>query len=241
MSTGHGPRRWAGNSAFTLLEMLAVVTVGLILVALCFPFLVRIRQDALGARCVSNLRQSASALLQVVADRGGMLATPIGGSGPPRKDFWTVQVSDLLGTEGRSLDILYCPAIPPGRHDPEANPVWFRRTYGLNAVNTEYAKQETITEDGVNYTAYTLRLAAVPKPSRHLFLIDSAYAAGQFQWFAIPTTSANSSTGKVQVRHSGRANAAFLDGHVEALTPGTLRENYGFQGGLDEKFGKITF
>jgi len=241
MIAGKVLRWWAGDAAFTLLELLVVITVCLVLAALCFPLLAQSKQNALSARCVGNLRQSAAALLQVAADKGNTITSAIGGSGPPRKDFWTAQVADALATEGRSLDILYCPVIAPWRHDPVANPVWYRRTYGLNAVSTSYAKQETVTENGTNYTVYTLHLAAVPKPSQHLLLIDSAYATGKFQWVSISSTSATSSTGRVQIRHSGKANAAFLDGHVEALLPGILKMDYGFQGGFDENFEALRF
>ena len=59
---------WSTTRAFTLVELLVVIAIIAILMALLMPALQLVREKAREARCISNLRQAAQALVMYFND-----------------------------------------------------------------------------------------------------------------------------------------------------------------------------
>jgi prepilin-type N-terminal cleavage/methylation domain-containing protein/prepilin-type processing-associated H-X9-DG protein len=72
-----------GARAFTLIELLVVIGVIGLLAALLVPALVRGRESARGAQCMSNLRQIGLALRTHVMDHGNLMPMMTNALPPP--------------------------------------------------------------------------------------------------------------------------------------------------------------
>src|SRR5437879_3667599 len=61
-------RRSASSRAFTLIELLVVIAIIAILAAILFPVFAQARERARMSACISNMRQTANALMMYVQD-----------------------------------------------------------------------------------------------------------------------------------------------------------------------------
>ncbi|MFV0416845.1 MAG: hypothetical protein ACK5NG_10830, partial [Chthoniobacterales bacterium] len=155
--------------------------------------------------------------------------------------LWAQYIADSVaahtpsGSNKRELDILYCPAYPPYRYDPDyPNFNWTWRTYGACMVNTPYAKDEPFGKARL----YKIRLSSVPNLSKHPLLMDSIHAASHIQRMNIRSHTASVGEGSVHLRHNNKAHTAFLDGHISALDIEALKD-IGFKSACDQN-GNIT-
>ncbi len=100
------------RNAFTLIEMLVVISIIAVLVALSFPVLSSIRKKGYQAACVSNIRQALTATLLAANDNGGRYPNMHGYSWE-QGETW---IADTLapyfgGTVGKDPNkVLRCPA-----------------------------------------------------------------------------------------------------------------------------------
>ena len=106
------------RAAFTLLELLVVVTVIAILFAILFPVLWQARERARAAVCLSNLRELGLALRIYVDDWDGRLPGA-GLAGRPYAGDWVRMRGDRIDIAGGSLfpyarhaGIYACPSAP---------------------------------------------------------------------------------------------------------------------------------
>lgn len=213
------------HSAFTLVELLVVIGIIAVLISILLPALTRARRAAADITCQSQLRQIANAGLQYANAWGHVL--PRAGSdyknpNPPYEKQiyeWTVQLHPYLGIPdfnhpypeqpARKIAILRCP-----RKEAMAD----YNCYGMNSVLDPYKYP-------VN-SPINVRITRIGRPSEIIFFADKTLVdfAGQLSY----GTSVNhgvTKDGLVSARRhgsgirtkNGTANAAFLDGHVEAL------------------------
>jgi len=105
------PRTPRGSSAFTLVELLTVITILGMLVGMISPSLQRVRAKAETTACQSNLRQIGTAVWLYVPDNGNKF--------PCINNPWGEQIftnegaTNLLGTlgpYGLTAKVLACPA-----------------------------------------------------------------------------------------------------------------------------------
>ncbi|MEO0474919.1 MAG: type II secretion system protein [Planctomycetota bacterium] len=116
--------------AFSLIELLVVITIITLLMALLFPVLASARDSALGSMCLSNQRQLMVAVQSHATDNQGFMPygpdEPNGGLSSGADDFYVINgmvtslITDKFGTQvgaGLMLDnylsetpeVLFCP------------------------------------------------------------------------------------------------------------------------------------
>lgn len=204
----------------TLVETLVVIGIITLLAVLLLPAFKMVNTSSNNARCLANLRASGAMVQAMITDSGNRLVTRAGGNTLAGYYFWT----DRLWREGylpkewkagthpgkKATDMLRCPSAP------SANPggdTWYWFTYGMNM----YDPRATQDLRGPNKDAriFELHVSRVEKPSTYVLLADSINAAGTSQHTRLG--SKPSFTEGIELRHRGRANAYFLDGHVRGL------------------------
>jgi prepilin-type processing-associated H-X9-DG protein/prepilin-type N-terminal cleavage/methylation domain-containing protein len=94
------------RSAFTLLELLVVITVIALLVAILMPALSAVRERARQIQCVSNLRQIGTALYLYADERGGVYPEAWNASLSLR---WHDELLRYLSTVESGKQVLACP------------------------------------------------------------------------------------------------------------------------------------
>lgn len=167
----------ANRRAFTLIEMLIVVTIIGILAALLAPALQKSLESARAMHCANNLRQCGIAIFQYVEDNHGRLphsAYPASNPGPE----WSVALSDYVPGEERygywSSALYECATAPNSEYDPNhAYP--FHRNYAANNLVLSNANDEP-----------TKKFSSVRNAARIAMLVDAPFYGHDYGcWYRI--------------------------------------------------------
>jgi prepilin-type processing-associated H-X9-DG protein/prepilin-type N-terminal cleavage/methylation domain-containing protein len=182
------PSRW--NVGFTLLELLVAVAIVGVLAALLTPVVGSMQKKAAATQCVSNLRQAYNYLMEDTQQAGDMPAAWNGSTG------WVNDKYNALKAEGNpGYKVFGCPLQRKSMH--MANDA---RTYSMNSH---------LVNAGWNNPPPG-RVARFRDHSKIAVLTDGAIRDGAYNVSAsIPFPP--------QLIHDGKANIAFLDGHVEPV------------------------
>lgn len=222
MRLGPSGQAELARRGFTLVELLVVIGIIAVLISILLPALSRARRAASDVACQSQLRQLATAGLQYANDWSQVVPRPrytYSESGVTLIWDWTVQLQRYLGRpqptsaspqqEARRAPMLRCPR-------PESLAEY--NCYGMNARLDLYKWP-------VNPPS-NVRLLRISRPTEIIFFADkplvNASGALEYNTFVDWTVS----SGMVPARrhgsgiraNDGKANAAFVDGHVETLT-----------------------
>ncbi|MFH1745446.1 MAG: type II secretion system protein [Planctomycetota bacterium] len=203
------PRR-----GFTLVELLVAVAVIAILLGILLPSLGAARRAAKQMRCAVNLREIGHAVAIYTDTHNGWLPTAEaahhGDPGPA--NWWENQ--DLLFTLGleplpRDRSVLVCPADP--RPDSYINgsskPCW--SSFAANA--SCFGMRRGGSKRGRCYSQ-------VAQPAEALAFCDAQFSEGE----ALVVGHQGCVVHAFAYRHQGCAEAVFLDGHVEPITPSDI-------------------
>jgi prepilin-type processing-associated H-X9-DG protein/prepilin-type N-terminal cleavage/methylation domain-containing protein len=184
------------NSCFTLIELLTVIAVIGLIASLLLSALQRSKAKAKSIQCLNQLRQLGLATLMYGDDNRGQLVLqfPL----DPDKTW-----ASALHTNQSllPLTLFLCPSYPPKIFQD------WRRTYGVRLDPPEGCSAGELDE--------FLRIEQVTKPDTYLHLADTTsrgranLKAQQYYYFRVISEN------EVHLRHLGRANGFFLDGHVE--------------------------
>ena len=210
------------SHAFTLIELLIVITIIAILAALLFPVFAKARDKARAINCVGNQRQLALALTMYAGDHDETLPKAFFGA-PMEPGLY--RWMEVLVPYTKNAQLLTCPTAEEVVYVP--NTV---SQYGGYVCNRGYFGSDV--PDGQPTTppfqTFGVSFAEIAEPSQTILLGDGV--PGQFQaaWntrLAQPTQTERGprgpqlltaqGRGTYEARHSDGANFAWCDGHVK--------------------------
>ncbi len=208
------------KKSFTLIELLVVVAIIAVLVAMLLPALSTARQMAQGIYCLNQLRQINLAS-QNYADEYNSSIPATTGNAPGGWERWM----QPLYYQGFIKDINFfkCPYFPPYHYRNLGRwGEWRWLAYGFNTSGSGYPyyatdawKVKAWFYNGRTRYVYTVKLDKLDYPSRCLLHADSVNSLGTVQTSSVSYIGGGGQL--VHLRHTGRANADFADGHAERL------------------------
>ena len=225
MNSGLCTRR-TFKSGFTLIELLVVIAIIAILAAILFPVFAQAREQARRVSCLSNLRQISTSNAMYTQDYDETF--PI-----VYKDGGTCSHAEypLLYPYIKNLQILSCPdggntsgkvpgcLVTSGELPPTS--AEFRTHYGYNWGPLIYAGgglhgPEQVTSTGVKFQL-GVSLAALVAPS-DVFVMGDSYDTYRptmgMEWILDSYVGGFKNSA---VRHGGKFNFAFADGHAKLV------------------------
>jgi prepilin-type N-terminal cleavage/methylation domain-containing protein/prepilin-type processing-associated H-X9-DG protein len=190
--------------AFTLIELLVVVAIIALLVGILMPVTNAAREKARRMKCASQLRELAMATKLYSSENEFRL--PVSYQESPSNLVWTQQIQDYLDEENltevaSSRMIFFCPTA---FKEHKGDYVIRHGSYGMNS-NLSYISS-----------------AAVTKPAATILYADGHWNSGSRWWYAEISDSAGT---RPDLIHNNKANAVFVDGHVDMITQDQLDSN----------------
>jgi len=208
--------------SFTLIELLVVVALTAILLAMLMPALKSVKNQAKSVNCVSNLRQCGAAAHLYMNEWNGLLLRYQWDGALDITWYKSLMRGSYLPTNSVSL----CPAWTPYKRsagESSSDIAYF--TYGTRwIVPAEY---QLFTIASPNQWSYT-KASEVRDPANYPIYGDSLGVGTVFPAMLGKQThdfyNSNTPEGLLHLRHAGKANLWFLDGHVEACGPNRIVE-----------------
>lgn len=206
----------------SIMEILVAMSILAVLAMLLLPALSAARERAEAARCMGNLRQVGTALLQMAGDQQGVLTHWYSGSrtADNRADHWVSQLQSKKYLTAEEMRRLRCSSIPqnlpPNTHN-----------WGFNMADL-YGTVTSSKVGGSTVKIYKIITSSHPRPAHSVLLAgvsngvapDAPGAATDLRIFPTGT----SSLGRIHLPHEGKGEMFFLDGHAEIATPQRLTE-----------------
>jgi prepilin-type processing-associated H-X9-DG protein/prepilin-type N-terminal cleavage/methylation domain-containing protein len=199
---------YKNSHAFTLIEILIVISIILAIVGLIFPVLSKIREKANQAVCMSNMGQMFKCLVQYTIENDGYLPLE-SNSGTCSGEVWFKAVDRYIITDTlpeNQTEISTKEKLLRIKQDPV-----FKTISQDKKDNTRSIKMNTQLTKG---SMCSRMIDSISFPSRTVLLFDGRINN--------PNVADNydGSYGSVAQRHSKGANILFADGHVERIQNG---------------------
>ncbi len=211
-------------SAFTLLELLVVMTVVITLTLLGLTAATRVKESARMVTCASNMRNIGAAMQVYAAENHGRY--PDTTHTEAAQEAWIYQLEEYLGNFD---EMRLCPADPnrDSRRDNKAS------SYILNSLVFVPPLDAFGEPTGEAYN----NLLRLPEPSRTILLFIASDRAGLYpgddhthseQWLSWGQVIRDIAPDRHKRREStnstkGVSNYLYADGHVESLSADEIK------------------
>jgi prepilin-type processing-associated H-X9-DG protein/prepilin-type N-terminal cleavage/methylation domain-containing protein len=229
--------------AFTLIELLVVIAIIAILAAMLMPALSSAKRKAAQAACLNDLKQLGTGVMMYVDDNGGAfpgLASEHSGFQSADWIYWRTNTAlyppiekspivSQIGSANRSL--FRCPmdrddADRLAQVDTADGPYLYSYSMTGYGVNSGYVGLDGTINQGMSSVfttdkAYIFKQSDVRNPALKIMLAeepgsnngkdspDSRGVINDGRWMP--------SVDPLTIRHGGKANATFADGHVQLV------------------------
>jgi prepilin-type N-terminal cleavage/methylation domain-containing protein/prepilin-type processing-associated H-X9-DG protein len=213
-------------NGFTLIELLVVIAIIAILAAILFPVFAQAREKARQTQCMSNLRQSATAVLMYVQDADEFFPMAIYAPAPrPGGGNCVMTVFDAIQPYMKNVEITRCPSDPKALYMNAA----FQTLMGYPSCTLpetiSYMYNYDIIRAGRtplgpgSISRGTVALAEVPLVAETTMIFDADIAlSGSCNLMRRqPNDSSISFPIPIRPRHNEFVQANFADGHAKAI------------------------
>ena len=231
----HGLNTDENDSAFTLMELLVVITIIGILAALLLPVLSQTKKRAQQIQCANNVRQLGIALQAFTIDNNNF---PLWIKPHSQAVTWQQNLQQFIFSPKNTnrfstwihQGVWKCPAASDNSHWP-TNGGDLNFDYGYNVCGIAAWTDTNSFGLGGHHVWSSSSLPAPPvneseimAPSEMIAIGDGFWVndenicEGYLLWRSKQPSDFISSTKDSNARHRGKANVVFCDGHVESPT-----------------------
>lgn len=183
------------KKSFTLIELLVVVAIIGILASMLMPSLGRARSKAKSAVCINNLKSITTGIMMYLDSNSDAF--------PIQKNGYQAEAYYNSGTLTTTTWGNYQPYIDMILDSKESFICPMTLTPGVEAFRDDYSFNAHLHNGD---SGSIIKIGQVTNPTETMTNTDTNYEWLQYN---IP--------GRIQVRHFGRLNHAWVDGHVNSL------------------------
>jgi prepilin-type processing-associated H-X9-DG protein/prepilin-type N-terminal cleavage/methylation domain-containing protein len=211
--------------AFTLVELLVVITIIGLLAGLAVPAINGGLKSAKAGACLSNLHQIGVATMAYAADNSFKL--PDAGASSPE---WATTLASFVSTGTKSKKSIF---VCPGCEKPvqEGNDAMVAVTYGMHGGLMPKGGTASNISSVVRAPEVILAADMCQDPGNkgwspycienpYIVVSQSGGRSGSINLTTAIATSTDADTGNnpwMRYRHSGKVNVVMVDGHAEAI------------------------
>ena len=238
--------RSARRKAFTLVELLVVIGIIAVLISILLPVLSKARESANTLVCATHLREIGMACFTYAADNKGKLPIPIGGGSlgnlsysailmKPDNMYWGCRdfgkgtLAPYLQSTAVAERLFSCPSDS----DPKwgaFQPFTADRLMPLTpdpttSRNFSYAFNGNMVGDVVHSDYLGIKVSDIRRPSDKFLVQEMFMPVSSSRYAMVYNVNGISSIVFLSLRHGGKSNQCFADGHVQLFDPDVLRDS----------------
>jgi prepilin-type N-terminal cleavage/methylation domain-containing protein/prepilin-type processing-associated H-X9-DG protein len=230
--------------AFTLVELLVVIAIIAILAALLLPVLKSAKQRAAQAACINNVKQLGTGIKVYVDDNNGTfpgMASRLYGYQPADWVYWrtntalyppVIKSPIVVVASGLDQNSLRCPLDDSDQdrlnysYSDNSGPYFYSYSLtgcGLDKNGNNMGMSTMVTGSGSTAAVYLFKENEVKNPSGKIMFAEEP---GSVATWDSPDGKTLIVDGHwyppgdvLTIRHGGRADVTFADGHVDSVTP----------------------
>ena len=215
----------ASYIAFTLVELLVVISIIGLLAGLAVPAISNALKSSKAGACLSNLHQIGLATMAYTAENSFKL--PDAGAGSPE---WATTLASFVSTSTKSKKSIF---VCPGCEKPvqEGSDTTVAVTYGMHGGLMPKGGTASNISSVVRATEVILAADMCQDPGNKgwspycienpsIITSQSGGRSGSINLMSPIATSTDADTGNnpwMRYRHNGRVNVVMCDGHAEAI------------------------